>query len=240
MDSTKNFVGEQTRWRCFSTTELMLDAAVCLIAKLSAESITRNGRFNIVLTGGNTVRPLYERIRWINTVWPAWHIYWGDERCVPVSDQNRNSKMALDLWVSHVPRPPQQVHQIPTEGGLDAAVTHYQQMLRDAGVFDLVLLSLGEDGHVASLFPGQELGDNPETPAVQLVWGPKSVQLLPRLSLAAWRLSETRNMLIFAAGRSKEMAVEAWRNGQDLPPARLSAQCGIDVFVADIAELASM
>lgn len=239
MDSTKNFVGKQTRWRYFSTTELMLDAAVCMIVKLSAESITRNGRFNIVLTGGNTVRPLYERIRWIKTFWPAWHIYWGDERCVPVSDQNRNSKMALDLWVSHVPIPPQQVHQIPTEGGLDAAVTQYQQILKDAGVFDLVLLSLGEDGHVASLFPGQELGDNPDAPAVQIVWGPKSVQLLPRLSLAAWRLSETRNMLIFAAGRSKEIAVGAWRDGQDLPAARLSAQNGIDVFVADIPEFAS-
>lgn len=224
-------------WHWFITTHLMLDAAIGMIAGWSAASIARTGSFKIVLTGGNTVRPLYERMRRMKTSWPDWHVYWGDERCVTVGDAARNSGMALDSWISHVPIPPQQVHQIPAETGGEAAAAHYRQILEEAGVFDLVLLSLGSDGHVASLFPGQALGDNPDAPAVQAVWAPQSVQSPARVSLAAWRLSATKHMLIFAAGHGKGRAVGAWRGGQDVPAASLSALDGIDVLVADIPDL---
>ena len=88
--------------------------------------------------------------------WSLWHIYYGDERCVPPTQEELNSHMAEEAWLSHVPIPPAQIHTIPNGLRADKAAEAYAQTLRGVSYFDLTLLGLGSDGHTASLCPGSD------------------------------------------------------------------------------------
>jgi len=133
---------------------------VCLAqAAIQAE----RGYFTLALAGGQTPRSLYrllareyrERIPW-----PQVHLFWGDERCVPPDDPDSNFAAAHETLISKVPLPSQNIHCIPTEiGPPEKAADVYEQVLREffegtSPTFDVVLLGVGEDGHTASLFPG--------------------------------------------------------------------------------------
>ncbi|ODR97747.1 hypothetical protein AUC69_10830 [Methyloceanibacter superfactus] len=130
----------------------------------------RSGRTIIALSGGNTPKPLYERLgaEPIKTRMPWDRIDWvlGDERFVPPSDPASNFGMARAAFLGHVPVPPASVHPVDTDGvTLDEAAIRYEAMLKrlygadtlEAGrpLLDLTLLGLGEDGHTASLLPGE-------------------------------------------------------------------------------------
>jgi 6-phosphogluconolactonase len=91
--------------------------------------------------------------------WARWHLFFGDERCLPAGDPERNSLAARAVWLDRVPIPPDNVHPIRAELGAEPAAAHYAELIRDRLPFDLVLLGLGEDGHTASLFPGHAIQD---------------------------------------------------------------------------------
>ncbi|MBA3623987.1 MAG: 6-phosphogluconolactonase [Methylibium sp.] len=81
------------------------------------EALRMRGVFSLVLAGGNTPRDVYELLRSAETCLPGWHIYFGDERCVPVDDPSLNSRMAELAWLDNVPIRPLQRHPIPAELG---------------------------------------------------------------------------------------------------------------------------
>ena len=162
--------------------------------------------------------------------WSRWHVYFGDERCLPVDDTDRNSAMADDAWLDHVPIPREQVHAIPAELGARAAALAYQATLHRVGTFDLVLLGLGEDGHTAGLFPGRDWGNAADAPDALAVFdAPKSPPR--RVSLSARRLSRTREALFMVGGESKRHAVAQWRVGADIPARAIRPEAGVDVLV---------
>lgn len=127
-------------------------------------SVRSNGRFSVALSGGHTPRATYaevaRRANGTTTPWADVHVFWGDERCVPVTDERSNERMARAELLSRVPIPEAQIHPMRCAGDA-AAAKKYEDLLRaDLGAhqrFDLVLLGLGEDGHTASLFPGSAL-----------------------------------------------------------------------------------
>ena len=184
----------------------------------AADATQRRGRFIVVLAGGNTPRGVYELVRIARTEWSRWHIYFGDERCVPPGDPERNSRMADSAWLDHVPIPAHQRHPMPAELGPGEAARRYAATLEPVGEFDLVLLGLGEDGHTGSLFPGRELGQSAPAPSTLAVLdAPKPPR--ERVTLSAHRFSWTRRALFLVAGEGKREAVRRWRAGED-PPAR--------------------
>ena len=198
--------------------------------RLAAEVIGARGAFFLVLAGGNTPRGIYKRLRDIKTDWRRWHVYFGDERVLPVDHPDRNSVMAREVWLDHVDIPQAQVHPIPAELGAGEAALRYDRLLRGTGSFDLVLLGLGEDGHTASLFPGQDWGEAESQGAALVVEGaPKPPP--ERVSLSAWRLAWADNVWFVATGEGKRAAVAAWRGGESIPAAAIRPDGGVDVFL---------
>jgi len=204
-----------------------------MIARAAEQAITDSGAFHVVLAGGSTPRALYERLRTLKTNWEAWHIYFGDERCLSAVDPGRNSAMVREAWLDHVPVPQKQVYVIPAEMGATAAAEAYSATLRQVGEFDLVLLGLGEDGHTASLFPGNDWGQEADAPVALPVFdAPKAPA--ERVSLSAWRLGRAKQVLFLVTGESKHEAVMNWRAGASIPARAIKPLQGVDVLAESV------
>ena len=216
------------RWHPFAESRELRDEAQRRVVTAAKKAIDERGRFAIVLAGGSTPRALYRSLQEADTDWSRWHVYFGDERCVPADDAERNSVMAAATLLSHVPIPRAQIHDIPAELGAAHATRSYSRTLRDVGEFDLVLLGLGEDGHVASLFPGH-VTDSAEADVIAVFDAPKPPP--ERVSLSAARLSRTHAALFLVEGESKREAVHRWRNGADIPAAAIRPRSGVDVLL---------
>lgn len=183
------------------------------IAALIKQANQMGRPFNMALSGGSTPRRLYEclaRPPLLNDIpWAGVHIYFGDERAVSPADAQSNYLMAKTAMFDHLPIPSGNIHRI--EGELTdhkLAAKQYQQVLVDSlprseegiPIFDLVLLGIGADGHIASLFPG--------TPALEETNNFVCAVYVPKLH--CWRLTITypvinnaKHIFILAAGSDK-------------------------------------
>jgi 6-phosphogluconolactonase len=221
--------------------ETLARAAAERLTRVIAQAIRRRGHAMVSLTGGRTPRRMYELLGdrtqpWRGHIdWARVHLFWGDERHVPPDHPDSNFGMAQKALLDHVHVPASQVHRIQGElpDAHDAA-RDYERELRNgfkvAGrsdlTFDIMLLGLGEDAHIASIFPGSELLGRPvqgrPTPAiVGRGFTPRqhSDELVAAVfapHLKAWRITLTppalldaRLILMLVAGESKAAAVQA-------------------------------
>ncbi|MGC9356855.1 MAG: 6-phosphogluconolactonase [Anaerolineae bacterium] len=150
--------------RIYSDEASLAQAVAQHVVTLAVEAIASHKVFTLALTGGSTPRLAYEVLatpRFAQRVdWSRVHLFWGDERCVPPDHERSNYRMAREALVEHLDIPAEQVHRMRGEIRPEDAASEYASQLEavfgDVSVprFDLVLLGLGEDGHVASLFPG--------------------------------------------------------------------------------------
>lgn len=217
-------------WHVYADPALLQQRAAQAIARLAAEAIAARGEFRIVLAGGTTPRVVYECLREIETDWLAWHVYFGDERCLPGDHVERNSVMAWQAWLGTAGIPAEQVHAIPAELGAEGAAEKYASMLAGIAMFDLVLLGLGQDGHTASLFPGRDHGVESGGASVLAVHhAPKPPA--DRVSLSAWRLSQARKVWFLVTGADKAPAVRVWQEGGDIPAAAIVPANEVDVWI---------
>jgi 6-phosphogluconolactonase len=203
------------------------------VMRASRRAISARGVFRVVLAGGATPQHAYRRLAQMPADWSRWSIYYGDERCVPTGDAQRNSTLADRALLDHVAVPRTHIHPIPAEHGPARGAAEYGATVRNALPFDLVLLGMGEDGHTASLFPGKEIGIGEHSPDVLAVRGaPKPPP--ERVSLSARRLSQTRRLYFLIRGASKSAAIDAWRRGDAPIPARfVTAEQGVEGFVTE-------
>ena len=221
---------QRCRWRVLSDRSALDRAAAVAILAAADRAIRTRGQFHLVLAGGDTPRGAYRRLREASADWSGWNIYFGDERCLPMDDPVRNSRMAGEAWLDHIFIPTAQFHAIPAELGAVGAAQLYGETLHAVGEFDLVLLGLGEDGHTASLFPGHEWGTAPRSPDALAVFdAPKPPP--QRVSLSAARLSRARQALFLVSGEAKHKAVFDWRAGKDIPARAITPVAGVDVLV---------
>lgn len=201
-------------WQTEVDAAAVADAACRLIGMAARAAIADHGKFRLVLAGGSTPMATYERLAASGQDWKRWSLYYGDERCLPVDHPERNSQMVkatgLTLRVArHYP--------IQTELGAKEAATDYRTRIKRAAPFDMVLLGMGEDGHTASLFPGH---DWPDKSAFAVKNSPKPPA--ERVTMGVSALQNCHSMLVLVTGESKIEAVRQWRNGDDLPVARVS------------------
>lgn len=221
-----NTVAPTTRWQVFADAAALARQAAAQIVETAREAIVARGVFRLVLAGGNTPKDAYGHLREREANWVKWQVYFGDERCLPRGDPGRNDTMARRAWLDHIRIPPVNIHPIPAEHGAEKGAQRYAEMLRRVPEFDLVLLGLGEDGHIASLFPGLE--EN-ATEVLAVCAAPKPPP--ERVSLSAARLSRAQRALFLVSGESKREAVRAWRAGADIPAQHITPTRGIDVYV---------
>lgn len=201
--------------------------AVEEIRSAAARAIAERGRFRILLAGGTTPLAVYRLLALEMMHWAGWEVYFGDERCLPPQDPERNSRAAHEALLSAVPIPGTQVFPVPAELGAEDAAAAYALTIARAVPFDLVLLGMGEDGHTASLFPGQAVDDT--RLVVPVHDAPKPPP--ERVSLTVPALSSCRRMLVMVTGAGKRDALRAWRAGADLPIARAARQGRARVLV---------
>src|SRR3569832_590055 len=153
--------------RLFVDADALYFAAAQRWVQLAEAAIAARGKFHVALSGGSPPRSLYRRLAnpdFANRIaWDRMHVYFGDERAVPPDHADSNFRMAKDDLIVHVPIPLAQIHRIEGErADIHEAATKYSQFLASRlplsaqGVvqFDLLLLGVGTDGHIASLFPG--------------------------------------------------------------------------------------
>jgi 6-phosphogluconolactonase len=175
-------------------------------ARRTADRLAEQARTggSIVLTGGKTPRVAYQLAADLEPDWSRVEVWWGDERCVPPDDERSNYGMARVL-LDRINQPPAAVHRMRGELGPEAGADAYDQELEGVGTFDLVLLGLGPDGHIASLFPNFPTLDVTDRDAVGTEAGHEP--FVDRISMTLPRLCATRELLFLVAGEDKADAV---------------------------------
>lgn len=222
-------MSQQLRWHGFADVQTLQQEACARILREADAAIAARGRFDLVLAGGSTPQAVYRLLREQSADWPHWWIWYGDERCAPPDDADRNSHMAALNWLDHVAIPPAQIHPIASELGAQAGAHEYAEHLQTLGWFDLVLLGLGEDGHTASLFPGRDAHADGSATMIAVFDAPKPPP--QRISMSATRLGQARSVVFLVSGESKREAVRRWREEADIPAREIKPVDGVDVLI---------
>jgi 6-phosphogluconolactonase len=207
--------------RVFPDLDALSRGALEELLRAMREAIKERGRFAMALAGGNTPAKMYAL--WaeagnhgVSTPWDKVHLFWGDERYVPADSPLSNYRMTRETLIERVPIPATNVHPMrgpdnsPTQ---EAAAEAYEAELRNFFVaappaFDVQLLGLGVEGHVASLFPGS-LALEEKHRWVMAVEAP--AQPPQRLTLTPAVLNRGRRTFFLVAGQNKREIVAALR-----------------------------
>jgi 6-phosphogluconolactonase len=174
------------------------DPAQVVAERLAA--VVREGG-NVVLTGGGSVGHAYELAAGLEPDWTKVDVWFTDERCVPTDDDRSNYKLVDEKLLSRVRTQTNRVHRMRGELGREQGATLYEQELGSLERFDFVLLGLGPDGHVASLFPDQPTLDITERKAIGA-----EAHLEPyvdRITLTLPMLRRAREIVFLVTGKEK-------------------------------------
>lgn len=210
-----------------SAQAVAVQASRCIL-DAGARAIAARGRFNLVLAGGRTPIAAYTLLVDQRADWEHWHIFLGDERCLPAHDPERNSVCAAHAFWDKVSIPARNLHLIQADLGAEESALAYATEIEPVLPFDLVLLGMGEDGHTASLFPGHPVPS--EALVIPVHDAPKPPP--ERVSMTPRALAASREMLILITGSGKREAMDAWAGGADLPVVRV-ASMGSAMVLAD-------
>ncbi|GAA1297982.1 6-phosphogluconolactonase [Saccharothrix xinjiangensis] len=209
--------------------DLLAAATAARLVTALVDAQAARGEAHLVLTGGRTGAAVLEQVRATPARdavdWARVELYWGDERFLPSGDPERNETQARRALLDHIPVPAEHVHVVePSDGRFgddpDAAAAAYAELLGGGVAFDVCLLGVGEEGHVASVFPDSPAVHERERPVVAVRNCPKPPPTRVSLSLPAIRAS--REVWLMTTGAAKAGAVAAALSGAgevDLPAA---------------------
>jgi 6-phosphogluconolactonase len=194
----------------------------------------------IALTGGGTPGRAYELAAEREPDWSGATLWWGDERCVSPDDERSNYRLAHEKLLDRLSAQPGETHRIRGELGAETAAAEYDEALRGASL-GLVLLGIGPDGHVASLFPRQATLDERERRAI-----PAEAKLEPfvdRVTMTLPVLCSAPEVLFIVTGDAKADAVgRAFGSPPtpDTPASLVRSTGGRTRVVADTAAAATL
>lgn len=228
----------------FKDLEKLSHHAAEIFVEGSAKAIKERGRFLVALNGGNTPTRLFQLLatRYRDRVeWSTVHIFWGDERCVPVDDPGSSYGQAKEILLNHVAIPESNIHRV--KGDLDPATAamEYVQTLKSFAEdnlefprFDLVYLGMGEDGHTASLFPGSPVE---VTETVIPVTANYQDRPANRVTLTQLVFNQARMVVFMATGEKKattlaEVLSDRY-NPELLPAQRIDPKDGELIWLVD-------
>ena len=209
-------------------------AAADLILRQMVTTLKQGGRFSLALAGGSTPKAAYALLASpayaAQVDWSRVHIFFGDERIVPPEHPDSNFNMVRGSLLEHVPIPATNVHRIRGEASPEEAAAEYEGALRaffpevDWPAFDLALLGMGEDGHVASLFPGAPALEERERWAVAVRHSQPPPPLVDRVSLTLPAINAARQVAVLVAGANKAGRLKQVFSGEPAGSELLPAQ----------------
>jgi 6-phosphogluconolactonase len=207
----------------YNSTEEINTTAAALFTEAAQKAIAEKGQFTAVLTGGSSPAGIYKLLASddykTKIDWSKVFIFWGDERWVPLNDDLSNAKMSYATLLSHVPIPSENIFEMYKEGvtAEEYAITYEQSIrtiLGDGGKFDLILLGMGDDGHTASLFPGQKVLEEQNKWVDAYYLEP---QQMFRITLTAPLINKAENIIVIAFGEKKAHALKEVTTGDYNP-----------------------
>ncbi|NML69966.1 6-phosphogluconolactonase [Chryseobacterium sp. RP-3-3] len=207
----------------FDDLDKLYKKAADTFVDLSKKSIQKNNRFVVALSGGSSPKAIFkllateeysEKIEW-NKV----YFFWVDERWVSLDDEKSNAKMTFESLFDQVPVNKEQIFPMYQDGiSPEDYAKEYEQKIRNIlgneGIFDFILLGMGDDGHTASLFPGENVLEEKEKWVSAYYLKPQDMF---RITLTAPLINKAENILVVAFGGSKKHALNEVLNGEYNP-----------------------
>jgi 6-phosphogluconolactonase len=232
--------------KVFPSLKYICEAVVNDWFEGASEALNRKTTFNLALSGGNTPRMIFQHLfefeKWKMIPWEIVHIFWVDERCVPPDHGESNYRMAYDLMLNKLPIPEENIHRIRGENDPVNEATRYEdEILKCFGLsgeqklcMDWILLGVGADGHVASIFPQSTL-EYSRNKTCGVATHPKTGQ--KRISISLPVINQAKRITIIIAGQNKADIVSELLNssteGSYLPAAKIKPIAGSVQWVLD-------
>ncbi len=223
----------------------LADVAAERFVAAARDAIDSRGQFLVALSGGSTPRDTYLRLGTealvSQVMWSRVQVLWTDERCVPPNHAESNYRMARETLLDRVPVPAANVHRIHGEDDPLSAADVYETTLRALARIDLVLLGLGEDGHTASLFPGNA-AVHEQTRWVMAARA--SAASMWRITLTPAVINAAAEVLFLVSGGAKagvlRRVLEGPRRPEELPAQAIAPSNGRVRWCVDAAAAAEL
>jgi 6-phosphogluconolactonase len=205
-------------------------AAADIFVAAAQKAISEKGQFTVALTGGSSPVELHKMLAQEpnsgQVDWEKCFVFWGDERWVPLDDERSNARMAFKTLLNHVPVPKEQIFPMWSEEKTpEEYAAEYEKQLQlvlgERGVFDLIFLGMGDDGHTASLFPRTEVLKEDAAWVKAYYLDP---QQMYRITLTAPLINRAKEIVFLVNGEKKAPALREVLGGERNPtqyPAQL-------------------
>jgi 6-phosphogluconolactonase len=203
----------------FDDLDQLYKQATETFAELSEKSIQEKGKFVVALSGGSSPKAIFKLLatdEYAGRIdWSKIYFFWVDERWVPLNDDKSNAKMTFETLLDKVPVNRGHVFPMYKDNVLpEDFAKEYEAQIRnvlgDEGVFDFILLGMGDDGHTASLFPGENILNEKDKWVDAYYLKP---QEMFRITLTAPIINKAENILAVAFGENKRHALNEILNG---------------------------
>ncbi|MPT31652.1 MAG: 6-phosphogluconolactonase [Chryseobacterium sp.] len=207
----------------FDDLDTLYRKAADRFAELSERSIQKHGKFVVALSGGSSPKAIFNLLatpEYADKIeWGRVYFFWVDERWVSLTDEKSNAKMTFETLLNKVPVNrdhifPMYKDGIEPEEYAKEYEEHIISVLGKEGVFDFILLGMGDDGHTASLFPGEKILHEKEKWVDAYYLKP---QEMFRITLTAPLINQAENILVVAFGESKKHALNEALKGEYNP-----------------------
>lgn len=231
--------------RRYNTLEQINQEAARRFIAAAQQAIATKGKFTVALTGGSSPVNLYQLLATElfskQVDWSKCFVFWGDERWVPFEDDRSNARMAFETLLDHVPVPKEQIFMMwAADKSPEEYAAEYESRIREVvgkdGVFDLILLGMGDDGHTASLFPHTEVLKENEKWVVAYYLEP---QQMYRITLTAPLINKAASIIFLVNGEKKATALkevlEGDQNIEQFPTQLINASSGKVTWLVDHA-----
>lgn len=227
----------------FQDSESLAYASADAFLSLYRAAIADHDHFRVALAGGSTPTRLYQLLATLEYKpkinWKTVHLYWGDERCVPPEHPDSNYRSACEHLIDQILIPPRNVFRMPGEVDPEKGALTYEHLLfrsfsYKTPVFDLILLGVGEDGHIVSLFPGDPTLNERKRWVLPVRHAQPPEPLVDRLTLTLPILNFARYVIFLVSGDSKALvARRILVNGEKLPAALVKPVNGHIIWMLD-------
>ncbi|MGD9318658.1 MAG: 6-phosphogluconolactonase [Desulfobacteraceae bacterium] len=222
----------------------LAETAANIFATTAKNCVTQTELFTVAISGGSTPRHMHRLLAKdaysSDMPWEKIHIFWVDERCVPVDDPASNYGLAKEDFLERIPIPLEHIHPMPGTVPPEEGAKRYQDEMEgffqngqeDFPVFDLIFLGMGKDGHTASLFPGAKSPSESDRWVIAVKCGSPNVY---RLTLTYDVLNRAKRVYFLVSGKEKAPIVRTVLENKDahLPAQKIQPMQGKPTWLLD-------
>ena len=217
-----------------------LDFCVANWVETARKAIEARGAFYVALSGGSTPKAIFSALTAYSKSldWQRVSLFWSDERSVPPSDPESNFYMAMEAGFARLPLKKESLFRMKAEADIEKNALAYEKTIAShvkGGLFDLIMVGMGDDGHTASLFPHTDALNAPPDRGVVANYVPQKSTW--RMTFTYAQLHKTRALCVYVLGKDKAEKVHQVLQGPyepyDLPSQQLGTKSCKALWILD-------